>query len=114
MALSFDGMVARAYITGVNQEFSEKEPRMKKSLLIALALLFIPGISAQAACTAEQARQKSLDYATALQEKSRTAPEAYREFAKKHQEKAMELQKDPANLDALCNYYDAALKELGQ
>ena len=85
---------------------------MKKILFVALTILFISGASARGACTAEEARQKSLDYATALQEKSRTDPAAYREFAKKHQEKAMDLQKDPANLEALCDYYDQSLKEL--
>ncbi len=85
---------------------------MRKSLFLSLILLLMSGVSAKAACTAEEARRKSLDYASALQEKSRTEPDAYRSFAKKHQEKAMDLQKDPANLDALCNYYDEALKEL--
>ena len=85
---------------------------MKKILFLAVVFVLCSAGVASAACTAEEAQQKALTYAQAVQEKSQKDREGYNKFMDTYKTKIMELQKNPDDLDALCKFYDDALQEL--
>ena len=83
----------------------------KKSFIIAAAMLFASSSFAMADCTATQAQEKGMAFATTIQEAAQKNPAKYMEAVTAMQNDLPALQAG-GDLDALCKFYDKWATEL--
>ena len=81
------------------------------SLILAAALSLGSFSFAMAACSPEEAQNKALAFAHALQEKAQKDPPHYATIIQDPQPRLLELQQKQ-DMEALCKFYDEALEKL--
>ncbi len=81
------------------------------SLALAAALSLGSFSLAMAACSPEEAQNKAMAFAQAMQNKAQSAPNSYAGIMQELQPKLLELQQKQ-DMEALCRFYDEALEKL--
>ncbi|HIU16840.1 MAG TPA: BTB/POZ domain-containing protein KCTD2 [Candidatus Avidesulfovibrio excrementigallinarum] len=84
-----------------------------KTLVLCASMLLLSGVavSAQAACSAEEAQQKALAFSQVVQEMAQKDPQKYAKIMQELQPELLQLQQKQ-DLEALCSFYDKAMDEL--
>ena len=81
------------------------------SLILAAALSLGSFSFAMAACSPEEAQNKALALAQAMQDKAQKDPSNYATIMQDLQPRLLELQQKQ-DMEALCKFYDEALEKL--
>ena len=81
------------------------------SLILAAALSLGFFSFAMAACSPEEAQNKALAFAQAMQDKAQKDPSNYATIMQDLQPRLLELQQKQ-DMEALCKFYDEALEKL--
>ena len=81
------------------------------SLILAAALSLGSFSFAMAACSPEEAQNKALAFAQAMQDKAQKDPSNYATIMPDLQPRLLELQQKQ-DMEALCKFYDEALEKL--
>ena len=81
------------------------------SLILAAALSLGAFSFAMAACSPEEAQNKALAFAQAMQDKAQKDPSNYATIMQDLQPRLLELQQKQ-DMEALCKFYDEALEKL--
>ncbi|MDR1242781.1 MAG: BTB/POZ domain-containing protein KCTD2 [Deltaproteobacteria bacterium] len=77
--------------------------------LLAGLVLFVGVSIAEAACTPEEAQQKAMAFATEAQAFAQKDPQKYAAAMQELQPQLLSVQQNPADVEAMCKFYDAAL-----
>jgi hypothetical protein len=78
---------------------------MKKILLVVLCMVGCAGVS-YAGCTQEELQGKAMEFSTKVSQLAQKNPQKYAEVAQAMQTQLPELQKNAADIDKLCAFYD--------
>jgi uncharacterized protein YcfL len=86
---------------------------MKKLQMLLVALFLFAGVSAaNAACTAEEAQKKAMDFTTQAQAFAAKNPQKYAAVMQEVQPQLVSIQQNPSDLDKMCKFYDDAIAKL--
>jgi hypothetical protein len=85
--------------------------KILQTLLVGL-VLFVGVSVAEAACTAEEAQQKAMAFATQAQAAAQKNPQKYAATMQEIQPLLLGLQQNPTDFDKICKVYDEILAKL--